>query len=257
MASYNYGCINSKLSKITGFHSTGTPSEYDNIVLQEHFKKEKERERERKEKSAEYNIAIQEHFKKERERERERERKEKSAEYDKKLSTNANTQITKAIKKAISVDPEIILTSTNENFDINVLKKGIIINKLKGHTEKIKNLVISQDGSIAVSNSFWEDVIRVWDIKNCTHLFEIKNFKFTNCLAISSESGKLVIGKNNFLHVFDISRNGVENEFILPHDSNIVCVTISRDNKNIITITQKKYIRIWDSEALIIKKFYN
>ncbi|NJM19590.1 MAG: hypothetical protein HC907_13220 [Richelia sp. SM1_7_0] len=163
--------------------------------------------------------------------------------------------------------------SYDSNIKVWDTETGKEIRTLKGHFGNIESLTISSDGSTLVSTA-WDNTIKLWDVNTGKLLRTFgeprkksessksfpKNFPSgifsiiysrsqNNKIAISPDGNTLVTGGNG-IQIWDV-KTGKEIHKIQGHYDGFGFVSISPDNRTLISINSDETINIWDKSTAI------
>ncbi len=120
-----------------------------------------------------------------------------------------------------------------------------------GHTNWVRSVAFSPDGSRAVSGS-WDGTVRVWDTTSGEELRVLKHAGPVDSIAISPD-GKVVLaaggplgaGGDTDIHVWDLT-NGEEIRRFTGHTKRVWSLTFSPDGLHALSGSSDTTIRLWD-----------
>lgn len=135
------------------------------------------------------------------------------------------------------------------NIKIVNVATGSISNIIKGHSKEIVSANYNKDGSKIVSSSFDRNII-IWDAINGDIVLKIKMEPYgLESLVIFSNDGNRLISTVTYEKVVKIrdANTGAVVKTLSGHTGDIRYVSISHDDKYIVSAARDNMIIIWDS----------
>ena len=123
---------------------------------------------------------------------------------------------------------------------------GVELKALKGHTDSVRLVAFSSNGTQIVSGSN-DGSVRVWDTLTGVELKELKGH--TNCIflvAFSSDGTWIVSGSSDkSVWVWDVS-TGVELKELKGHTNWVTSVTFSSNGTQVVSGSYDNSVQVWD-----------
>ncbi len=136
-----------------------------------------------------------------------------------------------------------------------LLKASIVIDEstndtnfipLSGHTNDVRSVTYSPDGSKIASGSF-DKTIRIWDVKTKSEIKTLKGHTlYVNCVSYSPDGTKIASASSDkTIKIWD-ANTGAEIKTLKGHTDWIYGVCFSPDGTKIASGSSDKMIKIWD-----------
>lgn len=140
----------------------------------------------------------------------------------------------------------IVTTSADATAIIWDTETGEKLHVLKGHYDFITDAVISHDGTIIITSCYDKTSI-IWDVATGKMLGKLDTHgKAVNKAAIDRQDNFFVTIADKFAYIWH--KFGQLRHILGGHTAEITSVKISNNSKYVITGSNDKTVRIWDSE---------
>jgi WD40 repeat protein len=120
---------------------------------------------------------------------------------------------------------------------------------LQGHSNTVKSVSFSPDGSRIVSGS-WDNTVMVWDTQTGQLALTLEGHSYPVSSVSFSPDGKQIVSGSydNTLKVWD-AEIGKETLTFGGHADNVMSVSFSPDGKQIVSGSYDNMLKVWDAET--------
>jgi len=142
----------------------------------------------------------------------------------------------------------IILALSNTTIQIWDTETNTLLKVLRGHTNNITSLSISESENTIVSSS--NKAIKVWDMETGKELksFNSHKYKYISSFSINKNDRYIISAQESFLNLWDIKKKKLV-YYINNENERVNHIALSQDGKYIVASLGKNKIKIWDRET--------
>ena len=129
------------------------------------------------------------------------------------------------------------------------VRTGQAIHTLKGHTDEIRSVAISTDGTRIVSGSN-DRTVKVWDAQTGQETFSLKGHlgKVTS-VAFAADCKQIVSGSGDSTVIVWDTMKGQETFILKGHTRDVKSVGFNREGNRIIAQSEKGEVRSWNAAS--------
>ena len=151
---------------------------------------------------------------------------------------------------AFSSDATPIVFASDRHVQVLDASTGRLLKFLKGHTDVVRSVALSSDGTRIVSGSM-DKSVRVWDASTGSTGAELGTLnghtKGVTSIAFSSDGRRIVSGSwDNSVRMWDAS-TGAELKTLNGHTENVLSVAFSSDGTRIVSGSGDQSVGVWDA----------